>query len=189
MRLRDLAETLQKDLAEKKNREIEPLIKVSKDQADRIQRIQDDILKKVKERRDKVQAFDGQSEEILRRFEQFFEKRARTEDTIKTLEKAKLEMKEELGDLIRKAKAFDLASKGADVNTHVKELEGKFKEFDRKRATFTQQIEHLKNIIMGKDDGVRVLPVQPKLNESAAPKSKKGATPSKSKPAAKKKKR
>lgn len=190
MRLRDLAENLQKDLAEKKTREIEPLIKVSKDQAERIQRIQDDILKKVKERRDKVQAFDGQSEEILRRFEQFFQKRARTEDTIKTLEKAKLEMKEELGDLIRKAKAFDLASKGADVNAHVKELEGKFKEFDRKRATFTQQIEHLKNIIMGKDDGTREASAQPKLSdESAASKSTKRPTPSKAKPATKKKKR
>jgi chromosome segregation ATPase len=150
-RLRSLAENLQKELAEKKTKEIEPLLRISKDQEQRILRIQDEIVSKVKQRRDSMQSFQGQSDEIAKRFEAFFQKRAKTETTIKDLEKSKQEMKEELNDLIRKAKAFDLAAKGADTNAHIRGLETKFQEFDKKKSVFAQKLEKLKNIIMGKD--------------------------------------
>lgn len=150
-RLRSLAEKLQEELAEKKTKEIDPLLRISKDQEQRILRIQDEIVTKVKQRRDSLQAFQGQSEEVAKRFEAFFEKRARTEATIKQLETAKQEMKEELNDLVRKAKAFDLASKNADTNAHIKALEGKFQDFDKKKGAFASQLEKLKAIIMGKD--------------------------------------
>jgi chromosome segregation ATPase len=149
--LRDLADKLQQELTEKKTKEIDPLLRISKDQEQRIQRIQDEIVSKVKQRRDNVQVFQGQSEEIAKRFEVFFEKQARTESTLKDLEKAKLEMKEQLNELIRKAKAFDLSVKGSDTNQHIKELEGKFKTFDEKRSSFAQQLEKLKSIILGKE--------------------------------------
>jgi chromosome segregation ATPase len=150
-RLRSLAESLQKELTEKKTKEIEPLLRISKDQEQRILRIQDEIVNKVKQRRDSMQTFQGQSETIAKRFEAFFEKRAKTESTIKDLEKAKQEMKEELNELIRKAKAFDLAAKGSDTNAHIRDLEGKFQEFDKKKGAFAQKLEQLKNIIMGRD--------------------------------------
>jgi chromosome segregation ATPase len=150
-RLRSLAENLQKELAEKKTKEIEPLLRISKDQEQRILRIQDEIVSKVKQRRDSMQSFQGQSDEIAKRFEAFFQKRAKTETTIKDLEKSKQEMKEELNDLIRKAKAFDLAAKGADTNAHIRGLETKFQDFDKKKSIFAQKLEKLKNIIMGKD--------------------------------------
>lgn len=153
LRLREVAEKLQKELLEKKEKEIEPMLKVSKDQEARITRIQDEIVQKVKQRRDELTKVEGQSHEIAKRFEDFFQKRARTESTIKELEKAKAEMKEELSDLIKKAKAFDLAAKGADTNAHIKALEGKFQEFDKKRGAFATKLEKLKSIIMGKDTG------------------------------------
>jgi chromosome segregation ATPase len=179
-RLRELANSLQKDLAEKKEKEREPLLRISADQEQRIRRIQDDIMKKIKERRDNVQVFQGQSQDILDRFEQFFDKRARTEETIKAMEKAKLEMKDELGDLIKKAKAFDLTVKGADATSHVKELEAKFKDFDKKKSAFTGKLDDLKNIIMGKETKHAPEPATTNAKGSA-PKAKK-ASPRTAKP-------
>jgi chromosome segregation ATPase len=168
LRLRDLAEKLQKELTEKKEKEIEPMLKISKDQEARILRIQDEIVQKVKQRREELTEVEGQSAAIAKRFEDFFQKRARTESTIKELEQAKTEMKDELADLIKKAKAFDLAAKGADTNAHIKELEGKFQNFDKKRGAFAQKLEKLKAIIMGKDVPEPVKPAK----TAAKPKSK-----------------
>jgi chromosome segregation ATPase len=168
VRLRDFAETLENDIKERKVKEIEPLLKVSRDQEGRIMRIQDEIVAKVKQRRSELQEVQDQSEEIAKRFQTFFERRAKTESTIKELEKAKAEMKEELNDLIRKAKAFDLAAKGADTNAHIKDLEGKFKDFDKKKGAFATQLENLKSIIMGKDDNAAKAKsdVKPKTQKS-----------------------
>jgi len=126
-----------------------------------------------------MQVFQGQSEEVAKRFETFFDKRAKTESTIKELEKSKTEMKEELNDLIKKAKAFDIAAKGSDTNVHIKELEGKFQTFDKKRGAFAEQLEKLKNIIMGKDGKPVAKPAAPA----------KASRPSKVVKAVKKKKR
>ncbi len=163
-RLREFAGSLQKDLVDKKQKEIDPLLKISAAQEQRIQRIQDDIMTKVKERREKVQTFESQSDHIMGRFQQFFDRRMKTEETIKMLEKAKLEMKEELNSLIRQAKSFDLTAKGADISGHVKELELKFKDFDKKKESFTQKLEGLKNIIMSKDAPVEKVAKQTPAN-------------------------
>jgi chromosome segregation ATPase len=170
-RLRELAEKLQKELAEKKEKEIEPLLKISKDQEARILRIQDEIVAKVKGRRDVMQSAQDQSDAISKRFAGFFDKRMKTEALLKDLEKAKQEMKDELNDLIKKAKAYDLAAKGADTQAHIKELEGKFAEFDKKKNAFGSSLEKLKNVIMGTDKDVA------KFEEKTA----KAATPAKSK--------
>jgi hypothetical protein len=157
LRLRELAEKLQHEISEKKVKEIDPLLKISKDQEGRIMRIQDEIVAKIKQRRDNMEEFRGQSEEVAKRFEVFFDKQARTEATLKELEKAKVEMKEELTELIRKAKAFDLAAKGADTNQHIRDLETKFNTFDEKRSSFGKQLEKLKSIITGTERDERKL--------------------------------
>jgi chromosome segregation ATPase len=149
-KLRELAERLQQEIGEKKEKEIEPLVKISKDQEQRILRIQNEIVEKIKKRRDDMQVFKGEAETVAHRFEEFFQKQAKTESKLKELEQAKQEMKNELNDLIRKAKAFDIAAQGADTNAHIKALEGKFRQFDEKRGIFARHLESLKAIIMSK---------------------------------------
>jgi chromosome segregation ATPase len=178
VRMRELAEKLRIELTEKKQKEIDPLIKISHDQEQRIQRIQDEIVSKIKQRRDSMQAYQGEAEEVGKRFETFFNKQMKTETLLKDLEHAKAEMKEELNDLIRKAKAFDLAAKGADTNAHIKELEGKFKEFDEKRSGFATQLEKLKSLIMGKEVQVDVpAPAKTDAQKPAAKPVAKAAKP------------
>jgi hypothetical protein len=97
------------------------------------------------------------------------------------MEKSKIDMKEQLNDLIRKAKAFDLASKSSDTNAHIKELEGKYKQFEEKRGIFGQQLERLKSMILGNEEKTaRTEPAAPQ--EEAQPKkmaksSRKAAKP------------
>lgn len=148
--LHDLAENLKDDIVEKRKKELDPLEKISEDQAKKILRIQDEIVEKVKAGRNKMQEFEGQSKEIAQQFEKFFKKRSRTEHVIRELDKAKHEMQDELNDLIRKAKAFEITSK-TDTDKHIRELEGSFKEFDRRKNAFSRQLEYLKNVILGKD--------------------------------------
>ncbi len=148
--LRELADKLKEDLIEKRKREIEPLLRVSDDQAKRIMRIQDEIVTKVKKGREHMHDFEKESKELSSHFESFFDRRARTEQQIRDLERAKHEMKEQLNELIRKAKAFEV-SKNADTSKHIKELETRFKMFDLRRKAFSRQLEYLKHIIMGDD--------------------------------------
>jgi DNA repair exonuclease SbcCD ATPase subunit len=150
IRLRSLAGSLSKEIDAKKKQELDPLLKISQDQEKRIKRIQDDIVNRIKTQRQDIQTYQGQAEEIAQRFEDFFAKQAKTEETLTLLEKSKLEMQQELNGLIAKAKSFDLTAKGADTSAHIKELEGKFKEFDKKRGAFADKLEDLKKLILGK---------------------------------------
>lgn len=172
--LRELADKLRSDIIEKRKKEIEPLLKISDDQSGRILRIQNEIVEKVKAGRDKMQEFEKQSREISERFESFFKRRSQTEQVMQDLEKAKLEMKEELSALIRKAKAFEITDKNADTNTHVRELEKKFQDFDKKRNGFARQLDYLKEVILGKN--VKLPPRIPEAKKPAVrakPKKKK----------------
>jgi len=150
--LRTLAEKLRQDLIDKRRREIEPMLKVSNDQSDRILRIQQEIVDKVKKNRDTLQGVETQSKEIAARFERFFQRRIETEKLLKEVEQARDDVREGLTELVRKAKAFDLAARGADAAEHIRKLEGEFKDYDRKRATFAQKIERLRDFIVGKSD-------------------------------------
>jgi chromosome segregation ATPase len=169
--LRELAEKLRSDIIEKRKKEIEPMLQISDDQSKRIIRIQEEIVGKIKSGRDKMKAFEDQSKEISSQFERFFERRTQVERTLQELERAKHEMKEEMGDLIRKAKAFEITSKGADVNSHIKEMEEKFTQFEKRKGAFSSQLERLKSLILGKGDakkGQMKLPQAPKSVEKAA---------------------
>jgi len=172
LRLRELADRLQKELTEKKAKEIDPLLKISKDQEQRIMRIQDDIVNKVKQRRDHMQSFKGESEVIAKRFESFFDRRTKTEETLKQLETSKQEMRNELSELIKKAKAFDIAAKGSDTTAHIKQLEEKFKNFDQKRTGFAKQLESLKSMILGKEDSKPELKVTAPAEKPQKPSKK-----------------
>lgn len=151
MTLRELADKLRQDLVEKRKREIEPMLKISDDQSQRIMRIQEDVVKKIKAGRSQMHQFEEQAHDISARFEKFFDRRAKTEKLIKELESTKLEMKESLNTLIRKAKTYDIAVKGADTSKHIRGLEGQMREFDSKKNTFVRKLEQLKSFIVGKD--------------------------------------
>ena len=165
--LRTLAEKLREDLIDKRKSELEPMLKVSNDQGERIMRIQNEIVEKVKRNRNTIQDVEVQSKAIAERFQKFFERRIETEKLLKDIEKARDEVREGLTDLVRKAKAYDLAAKGADTAEHIRKLEGDFKDYDKKRTVFGQKVETLRSFILGKDEAKAAVSAQKKEDAPA----------------------
>lgn len=147
--LTGVASTLEKDIKNKREKEITPLVQSSKRHQEKILSIQDDIIEKIKVRKAEIAKHETQGKEIARRFEKFFEKKSQTERIVTDLEKDKIAMKEELSELIRKAKSFDLASKKSDTKKHIKDLEKQFSEFDNKQKSFARRLDTLRTFIKG----------------------------------------
>lgn len=150
MTLRQLAHELEKDIREKREKELQPLLDSSDKHQKKILSIQDEIIKKIKARKEAIEQYETQGEQIAKRFEKFFERKTQTEKIVTDLEQMKQEMKDELNSLILKAKSYDLSVGGADTTKHTKELEKKFNEFDKKRVGFGKQLEKLRSFIGGK---------------------------------------
>lgn len=148
--LKQLADSLEHDIKQKREKELRPLIDSSAKHQEKILRIQDDIVNKIKTRKEKIEEYETQGVEIAKRFEKFFKKKADTEKIVTDLEKQKAAMKEELEQLILKAKSFDLAAKDSDTKKHIKELEKQFSDFDSKQSVFVKKLDSLKKIISGK---------------------------------------
>ncbi len=148
--LRELAHKLRQDIVEKREKEIDPMLKVSDDQSGRIMRIQEEMVNKIKAQRSKMAEFENQASEITERFQKYFDKRSQTEKLIKELEEIKHQMRDSLEELIRKAKAFDVTVKGADASRHVKKLETDLRDFEKSKSQFSDKLDRLKSFIMGK---------------------------------------
>lgn len=148
--LKTVAETLEKDIKGKREKEIIPLVESSKRHQEKILKIQDDIIAKIKERKTKIAEHESQGKEIARRFEKFFEKKVQTERIVLDLEKSKNAMKADLNELVRKAKSFDLAAKSSDTKKHIKNLENQFDDFNKQSSDFARRLETLRSFILGK---------------------------------------
>ena len=72
------------------------------------------------------------------------------EDLINKVDQDREALRTELNDLINKATAFNLASRGTDVKKHISELEEKFKHIDKKKSGFTKELSQLTKIFKGK---------------------------------------
>jgi chromosome segregation ATPase len=146
-KLRDLAERLRNEIAEQRKKDLVPFEKLSRDQEGRILRIQNEMIEKIKSRYDKMKAYEGESAEAVKQLSGFFERRKRAGEVIAELNKSEESMRAELVDLILKAKTFDLAVKDSDMNSHIKDLESKFKQFDSKKNAFAAEIAELKTVL------------------------------------------
>ena len=147
--LKQLAESLEKDIRERREKELLPLVESSGRHQQKILNIQEEIIKKIQTRKQTIEKYQSQGEEVAKRFERFFEKKAQAEKLVLEYERQKNELKAELEELLRKAKSFDLASTTTSVTHHVKELEKQFSSFDEKRRSFSQNLLHLREMIVG----------------------------------------
>jgi transposase len=150
VRLREIADTIEKDLRRKKKEELEPLIVASKDHGEKILQVQDSIIKKVQSRKETISVYEKEGVGVIQKFDAFFKKRMETEKILAGLEQHKTEMAHELEGLKQKAVAFNLVSGKADVGKYVGELEHQFKEYDKKKSLFQGEIEKLRSF-MGKE--------------------------------------
>lgn len=153
--LRELAQRVQEDIIERKKRQIEPLVKICSDQEKKIIRIQNEIMDKVKRNVESMKDYKQTSDEIQKQFGEFFQKRADVEKTMHDLEHINAEMKQELVDLVSKAKAFDL-SNSSSTNRFIAELEHKYRDFEQKRSQFSSEMGTLSKLLVSEQQAAEV---------------------------------
>ncbi len=148
-RLHHIAEEIERNLRQKKEKEIDPLVKASKEHGEKILSVQDSIIKKVEARKDTITTYEKEGAKIIEKFDTFFKRRVQTEKILNRLEQQKAEMKHELEALKNKALAFDLLGHGGDVKQYVEELTRAYKAFEKKKSAFQAGVEKLREFIAG----------------------------------------
>lgn len=144
-RLHEIAESIEKEIQQKKEEELEPLLKASKEHSEKILAVQESIIKKVKARKKTITKYEKAGDAIIKKFDVFFKKRMETEKLLNELEQRKAEMEHELEGLKRKALAFELA--GGNVKKQVAELEHGYKEYEKQKKSFQERLKKLRELI------------------------------------------
>lgn len=124
---------------EKERAIIEPLIEESKKQTDKIKELQEKIIGKIIAKEDKLKGVKKASNKL----KDFFKKKLGVLSLIEKVNKDRNELEKEFIELIKKAKSFQLSSKSKDTGMRIMELEKKFKEVDKKKGFFEEELKKL----------------------------------------------
>ncbi|MFC1648096.1 hypothetical protein ACFL1B_01420 [Nanoarchaeota archaeon] len=148
--LQKVADRLIAEVKKKKEADLKPLVAASQASQDKVLSIQDEILEKVQAKKADIEGVRTEGKRITEEFERFFQKRADTEKLLARINNEKFDMEKEMQGLINSAKAFEIATKSADVRHHVKDLNEKFQELDKKKEVFKQDMVELNERVLGK---------------------------------------
>ena len=105
--------------------------------------MQREIIKRVLEKEKKLKS----TTKVVDRFRDFFDKKIKTFMLIDQINKDRGELERSLMLLVRKAKSFQLSSKAENVEKQVTELEDKFKEIDKKKTFFEEELKNLGSLL------------------------------------------
>lgn len=144
------ADKLEKDIRFRIKEKLEPVIRTAKEKEEKILAVQDSILKKVMAKKKEIDKYKLESTQAAEEFKAFFERKAKTQELINTLEKQKAELEKELQGLVMKAQSFRLSVKSSDVKDYVKELQKSFKEIEKKKSSFIERLWELIDTISKK---------------------------------------
>jgi len=146
-KLTQLAQTIETNIKEKKEKTITPLMKLSQEHKEKILKVQDEILDKIKQKQLNMKDTEIQGEKVYAKFQSFFDKKANVDELFKKIDEDRNIMKKELAGLIKKAIAFNLTLKSADVKQQTVDLEKKLSEINNKRDVLKKEMEKLNELI------------------------------------------
>jgi len=145
--LENLAEKIESEVQGKKG-EMNSLIEKNRKQENRIAELQTNVMEKIARKKKKLKLEEKKVEDdIEEKFKTFFNKKKDVEVILRKVETSRNEMREELNGLIKKAVAFDLQSKSADVKSHIKKLDENVKGVEKKREEFKNKVNDLRRIM------------------------------------------
>src|SRR3989338_2052151 len=121
-----------REVMENEKNLIEPLIKESREQTEKIKKIQDTVVSKIQSKEKMLRGVKKASET----FRSFFNKKLGVLSLIEKVNRDRNELENELIELIKKAKSFQLASKSSDVGAQIADMEKKFDDVDKKKEVF-----------------------------------------------------
>ena len=137
-RLNQLMEDIKQHVEEEKA-SIDPLVQKSKELEKMMAELQRNIVKKLSEK----QKSAGNIEGMTKKVNAFFEKKLAVVNLVDKVNKDRDDLEKSLVELIKKAKSFQLSSKGKDVGREMTDLEKKFDEVDRKKGAFEEELKKL----------------------------------------------
>jgi len=141
------ADSLQKDLKFRMTTELEPIMNTANEREEKIILVQESILKKISAKNKEIDKYRLQSMEAADKFKAFFDRKAKTQDIINSLDKEKAELMKAMQELIAKATSFNLSLKNTDVKNYVKDLQKSFDELEKKRGGFVKKMNELTDVI------------------------------------------
>ncbi|MBU0757963.1 MAG: hypothetical protein KKF44_07875 [Nanoarchaeota archaeon] len=147
-KLESMVDKIEEDIGVKK-RELMALLDSSKKHEEQVIKRQEDILNKVKLKTDSISGQLKETELMTAKFKQFFDKKVDIENLLKKADAENQELKNEFADLVKKATAFNLATKSADADTHIIKLNKDLIKIDKKRESYKQKIKKLIKLIKG----------------------------------------
>ena len=137
-RLRQMAEDIRQHIMKEKSA-LEPLLKKKEEHEKAIKDLQQEVLKKIGGK-------DGKRKASAR-LKGFFQEKMKVSMLVEKLNEDRGKLEKDLGELIKKAKAFQLTSKGKELDKEVKDIEGKFQEMEKRKGIFEEEFRKLGKLI------------------------------------------
>ncbi len=144
--LEESANKIEEVLAEKRKM-LDPLFDKSREQEEKIVQSQNRLLQKVVENKSKIGKAADEGKKTIDTFKLFFEKKAQVEMLLIKIEEDKIRLKAELGNLIKKAKMYDLVSASKSSEKHILELKLAMDKVEEKKEFFKKEIGMLLGFI------------------------------------------
>jgi chromosome segregation ATPase len=141
----DVAQRLREDMQKERKRGLEPMIQISKDQEDRISRLRESITVRIKEYFKTMQLDEDSAERTMRQLQQFFSTQARTANLISEIDHTESDIKQELTELVQKAKAVDMAMlEGGGATESLKQLEEAYTQLTQKKQRMVSELNQIR---------------------------------------------
>lgn len=133
-----------------KKETITQLITESKEHEEKVLDIQKAIIRKLKEKKDFLTRDMSKTTDIAQEFNAFLAKKSAMEQTIAKIDKERDALRKELKELTKRALLFDISSRSTTVSEHIKGLEQKLEEFNKKRNNLSRTLEKLVSLVRKK---------------------------------------
>ena len=118
---------------------IDSIVQKIKELEKKTAELQKSIIKKLSEKQKNAENMESVSKKV----NNFFEKKLAVVNLVDKVNKDRDDLEKSLIELIKKAKSFQLSAHGKDVSKEMGELEKKFDEVDKKKATFEQELKKM----------------------------------------------
>ncbi|MBU1975687.1 MAG: hypothetical protein KKG59_04755 [Nanoarchaeota archaeon] len=145
--LEKMASKVEDELKKKKTDIVTPLIEMSHAHKEKIIKIQDDILEKIKSRKSDIEILSSEGKEAARKFENFFSKKSRIDKLFNEIESNKADLKTEMEELIKTARAFNVALSATDMKKHIQDLLKKYGDVEKKKVTMRDSMDNLVGLL------------------------------------------
>jgi chromosome segregation ATPase len=145
-RLKGSADSERKDV-EQKNRQMQELMQKSQEQERKIVELQENIIKKTLSKNKVITRGAEAGKNSATKLKRFMANYDKIEKYLTKINADRDHLRQELDELIKKARTVNLISKATDVKNVLPDLQKKFVQVEKDKSSFEKEVGKLKSII------------------------------------------